>query len=122
MQLEGVITNVANFGAFVDIGVHHDGLVHISHLADRFVKDPREVVKTGDLVKVRVLEVDVARQRIALSMRKNAATGAGQTPRRPDETRGGEQRVKPRERRPAAPPPQGAMADALARALNKRGG
>lgn len=71
MTLEGVITNVANFGAFVDIGVHQDGLVHISHLADDFVKDPRDVVKTGEMVKVRVLEVDVARQRISLSMKKN---------------------------------------------------
>lgn len=71
MTLEGVVTNVAAFGAFVDIGVHQDGLVHISHLADDFVKDPRDVVKTGDMVKVRVLEVDVARQRISLSMKKN---------------------------------------------------
>ncbi len=71
MILEGIVTNVANFGAFVDIGVHQDGLVHISHLADDFVKDPRDVVKTGEMVKVRVLEVDVARQRISLSMKKN---------------------------------------------------
>lgn len=71
MSLEGVVTNVANFGAFVDIGVHQDGLVHISHLADDFVKDPQAVVKAGDMVKVRVLEVDVARQRISLSMKKN---------------------------------------------------
>ncbi len=71
MTLEGVVTNVANFGAFVDIGVHQDGLVHISHLADEFVKDPFTVVKAGDMVKVRVLEVDVARQRISLSMKKD---------------------------------------------------
>ena len=58
MLLEGVVTNVANFGAFVDIGVHQDGLVHVSQLADRFVKDPREVVKAGDIVKVKVVEVD----------------------------------------------------------------
>ena len=69
MRLEGVVTNVANFGAFVDIGVHQDGLVHISNLADSFVKDPRQVVKAGDVVKVRVLEVDVSRKRIALSMK-----------------------------------------------------
>ena len=69
MQLEGVVTNVAAFGAFVDIGVHQDGLVHVSELADRFVKDPRELVKVGQAVKVRVLEVDVARKRIALSMK-----------------------------------------------------
>ena len=69
MILEGVVTNVTNFGAFVDIGVHQDGLVHISMLADKFVKDPHEVVKTGDVVKAKVLEVDVKRKRIALTMR-----------------------------------------------------
>lgn len=68
MILEGVVTNVANFGAFVDIGVHQDGLVHISQLASQFIKDPREVVKTGQIVKVKVLEVDKARKRISLSM------------------------------------------------------
>lgn len=71
MILEGVVTNVANFGAFVDIGVHQDGLVHISMLADRFVKDPNEVVKVGDIVKVKVLEVDVQRKRVQLTMRLN---------------------------------------------------
>ncbi len=71
MVLEGVVTNVANFGAFVDIGVHQDGLVHVSRLADRFVKDPREVVKSGDIVKVAVLEVDLKRKRISLSMRRS---------------------------------------------------
>jgi uncharacterized protein len=69
MRLEGMVTNVAAFGAFVDIGVHQDGLVHVSQLADRFIKDPHEVVKAGDVVKVRVVEVDVARKRIALTMR-----------------------------------------------------
>ena len=73
MILEGVVTNVANFGAFVDIGVHQDGLVHISMLADRFVKDPNEVVKVGDIVKVKVIEVDIARKRIQLTMRMNDA-------------------------------------------------
>lgn len=71
MLLEGVVTNVANFGAFVDIGVHQDGLVHISLLADKFVKDPNEVVKVGDIVKVKVMEIDVPRKRIQLSMRLN---------------------------------------------------
>ena len=66
MTLEGVVTNVAAFGAFVDVGVHQDGLVHISQLADRFVKDPREVVRVGDIIKVVVLEVDVSRKRISL--------------------------------------------------------
>ncbi len=69
MILQGVVTNVANFGAFVDIGVHQDGLVHISVLADKFVKDPRDVVRTGDIVKVKVVEVDIERKRISLSMR-----------------------------------------------------
>ena len=73
MLLEGTVTNVAAFGAFVDIGVHQDGLVHVSQLADRFVKDPHEVVKAGDVVKVRVLEVDVPRKRIGLSMRPEPA-------------------------------------------------
>jgi uncharacterized protein len=71
MVLEGTVTNVTNFGAFVDIGVHQDGLVHISVLADRFVKDPRDVVKAGDIVRVKVMEVDQQRKRIALSMRLN---------------------------------------------------
>ena len=71
MILEGTVTNVTNFGAFVDIGVHQDGLVHISALTDRFIKDPREVVKAGDIVKVKVLEVDIPRKRIALTMRLN---------------------------------------------------
>lgn len=71
MLLEGVVTNVTNFGAFVDIGVHQDGLVHISQLADKFVKDPRDVVKAGDVVKVKVVEVDLKRNRIALTMRLN---------------------------------------------------
>ena len=70
MVLEGVVTNVTAFGAFVDIGVHQDGLVHVSQLADRFVKDPAEVVKVGEKLKVRVLEVDLQRKRIALSARK----------------------------------------------------
>lgn len=69
MELEGIVTNVANFGAFVDIGVHQDGLVHISQLADRFVSDPKQVVKVGEVVKVRVLEVNVPLKRISLSMR-----------------------------------------------------
>lgn len=81
MILEGVVTNVSNFGAFVDIGVHQDGLVHISMLADRFVKDPHEVVKVGDIVKVKVLEVDLTRKRIQLSMRltDNTAPAAAMT-------------------------------------------
>ncbi len=75
MQLEGVVTNVANFGAFVDIGVHQDGLVHVSQLADRFVKDPREVVKAGDIVSVTVLSIDLPRRRIALTMKRGEPAG-----------------------------------------------
>ena len=122
MVLEGVVTNVANFGAFVDIGVHQDGLVHISALADRFVKDPREVVKAGQVVKVRVLEVDLKRQRIALTMRLNEpATGA------PAQKADNGQRLERRERgqRPPSPPEQpenrpGALAEAFARARRER--
>lgn len=79
MTLEGVVSNVAAFGAFVDIGVHQDGLVHVSELSDRFVRDPREVVKVGDIVRVRVLDVDVARKRISLSMRNRGKTGKTST-------------------------------------------
>ncbi|MGF1762499.1 Tex family protein [Aliivibrio kagoshimensis] len=82
MILEGVVSNVANFGAFVDIGVHQDGLVHISALTDKFVADPREVVKAGDIVKVKVMEVDVQRKRIALSMRLNDQPGQEKRPQR----------------------------------------
>ncbi len=83
MVLDGVVTNVANFGAFVDIGVHQDGLVHISHLADKFVKDPKEVVKTGQVVKVKVLETDQERKRISLSMRPNAEVTERQKEKKP---------------------------------------
>ncbi len=83
MQLEGVVTNVTAFGAFVDVGVHQDGLVHVSQLADRFVKDPKDVVKVGDKLAVRVLDIDLARRRISLSARKE---GGGK--RRSDKSRG----------------------------------
>ena len=69
MVLEGVVSNVANFGAFVDVGVHQDGLVHISAITDKFISDPREIIKAGEIVKVKVVEVDVARKRISLTMR-----------------------------------------------------
>jgi len=88
MILEGVVTNVAAFGAFVDIGVHQDGLVHVSALADRYVKDPREIVKPGQIVKVKVLEVDLKRQRIALSMRLDDVPGAGAKPGARERERG----------------------------------
>ena len=116
MMLEGVVTNVTNFGAFVDIGVHQDGLVHISALSNRFVKDPREVVKAGDVVKVKVLEVDLQRKRIALTMRMSD-----------EPTRATDNAAQRRDSRPAQrssrpdprPAPAGSMADALARALKR---
>ncbi|WP_300451192.1 Tex family protein [Accumulibacter sp.] len=108
MILEGVVTNVANFGAFVDIGVHQDGLVHISAIADRFVKDPRTVVKAGDVVKVKVIEVDLPRQRIALSMR---LADEAPTPR----TASAALSANARQRQQAQPAPTSAMASAFAR-------
>ena len=128
MTLEGVVTNVANFGAFVDIGVHQDGLVHISALSDRFVKDPHEVVKTGDVVKVKVLEVDVRRQRVALTMRMSdepgAERGAGGRPAGGARPAGGNARGPRRDGgRPGssrqAEQPQSALAMAFASARNK---
>jgi uncharacterized protein len=80
MILEGTVTNVAAFGAFVDIGVHQDGLVHISAMSKTFIKDPREVVKSGDIVKVKVLEVEVARKRIALTLRLDEGPVLGREP------------------------------------------
>jgi len=126
MVLEGVVTNVTNFGAFVDVGVHQDGLVHISLLANRFVKDPHEVVKPGDLVKVKVLEVDLKRKRIGLSMRLDDQPA----PARPDASRSEQSRAgasrneAPRRDPPraaAAPAPDsgGALAAAFAKARGK---
>jgi protein Tex len=129
MILEGVVTNVAAFGAFVDIGVHQDGLVHVSQLANKFVKDPHEVVKPGQIVKVKVMEVDEKRQRISLSMRLDDAPGSGS---RSDEARGdaGAAMTRdPRDRRPpepkraparAEPKPGGVIALALERAKLKK--
>lgn len=116
MQLEGTVTNVAAFGAFVDIGVHQDGLVHVSQLADKFVKDPHEVVKAGDVVKVRVVEVDVKRKRIALSMRKDG----GEAP--PPGPRGGDRDkpVNPKFAKTDSKPSQGAFGAALAEAMKRR--
>ena len=131
MILEGTVTNVTNFGAFVDIGVHQDGLVHISVLSDRFVKDPHEVVKSGDLVKVKVLEVDLERKRIALSRRldepaERARSGRSETGERgarqsqPKNTASEKARGGGKERnRPSSAPASGmggALADAFAKA------
>ncbi|VVT23840.1 transcriptional accessory protein [Roseovarius sp. EC-HK134] len=121
MLMEGTVTNVAAFGAFVDIGVHQDGLVHVSQLADRFVKDPHEVVKAGDVVKVRVTEVDVARKRIGLSMRKDGAapeTRAKDAPVAARTAKSGKPAsapVRPPKSEPQAT--QGALGDALRAAL-----
>ena len=130
MRLEGTVTNVANFGAFVDIGVHQDGLVHVSQLADRFVKDPRDVVRAGDVVSVRVVEVDVKRKRIGLTMRRDEADAPKGPPRQKDE-RPKEERPKshrpkgaskprPAPKPKARPEPQGALGAALAEALKRR--
>jgi protein Tex len=97
MLLEGVVTNVAAFGAFVDVGVHQDGLVHVSAMSNTFVKDPRDVVKPGDIVRVKVLDVDIPRKRISLSLRLDEPSSQGK-------------------KRSAPPPPRGSMADALRRA------
>ncbi|HEX2214335.1 MAG TPA: Tex family protein [Mycobacterium sp.] len=126
MVLEGVVTNVAAFGAFVDVGVHQDGLVHVSAMSDRFVSDPHEVVRSGQVVRVKVVDVDVERQRIGLTLRLNdeprpkdkggrparkeapRRTGAQQVQRKPRADKGSDRR--------AANPPAGAMADALRKA------
>ena len=112
MVLEGVVSNVAAFGAFVDLGVHQDGLVHVSALSERFVKDPRDVVKAGDIVKVKVMEVDVARKRIGLSMRLGDEPGEVRAPRvAADAPRG-----KPPKAVPTSVPAANALADAFAKA------
>jgi uncharacterized protein len=133
MTLEGVVTNVAAFGAFVDIGVHQDGLVHISALSKEFVKDPRSVVKPGDVVRVKVMEVDVPRKRIALSMRLDDAPGeqarsgagkggqGGNSGRDQNRPRGPQQPTPPRGGKPAAGGP-GGLGEALLAAMKQKGG
>ena len=115
MVLEGVVTNVANFGAFVDIGVHQDGLVHISALSSKFIDDPRKVVKAGDVVKVKVLEVDVARKRIALTMRLSDEVGAANRGPRSEAGRGSDQRNRQTQGRSPQPAGESAMAAAFAK-------
>ncbi|EBA15176.1 S1 RNA binding domain protein [Roseobacter sp. SK209-2-6] len=135
MVLEGTVTNVAAFGAFVDIGVHQDGLVHVSQLADRFVKDPHEVVKTGQVVKVTVTEVDVARKRIGLTMRKDGGAsareerdfrgkpGTGRTGRQPSgrgtQPKKGKMSAGPKGGKGAKPQENGALGAALMDAFKK---
>ena len=127
MTLEGTVTNVTNFGAFVDIGVHQDGLVHISALANHFVKDPHDVVKAGDIVKVKVLEVDLDRKRIALSMRSDKENNTHAKPapndrgkqqtRKPDNARGEKRKQwEPKRVKPAG----GTLADAFAKAKGQK--
>ncbi len=119
MVLEGTITNVTNFGAFVDVGVHQDGLVHISALSNTFVKDPREVVKAGDIVKVKVMEVDVARKRIGLSMRMDDTPGekTSGTETRHQAPRKNNFKAKPKS---AAPASNGTMAALFKEAMQKK--
>ncbi|MEG1223942.1 MAG: Tex family protein [Hafnia sp.] len=125
MILEGSVTNVTNFGAFVDIGVHQDGLVHISSLADKFVDDPHKVVKAGDIVKVKVMEVDMQRKRIALTMRLDEQPGEGGSRRGSAERTTERQRPANGNARPARNDKKqdsgnnSAMGDALAAALGK---
>src|SRR5690606_10504813 len=133
MLLEGVVTNVAAFGAFVDVGVHQDGLVHVSAMSHTFVKDPRDVVKPGDVVRVKVLEVDLPRKRISLTLRLDDEVAAGQRSwqsggrnggqagdrngGQPGGQPGGQRGQRGTQRpRPRQSEPSGAMADALRRA------
>lgn len=117
MVLEGSVTNVTNFGAFVDIGVHQDGLVHISALSNTFVKDPREVVKAGDIVKVKVMDVDIPRKRIALSMRMDDQPGEKSDNRAGSSSKGGKPSARNDRHKGADSGQKGAMAGALAQAL-----
>ena len=142
MVLEGVVTNVAAFGAFVDVGVHQDGLVHVSAMSRSFVENPHDVVKSGEVVKVKVLDVDVPRQRISLTLRLDDEIAAGdggeagrpggqqrRGPRQGGSGRGESSQGSPKQGRPKqggrqgsrdtrsdAPPASGSMADALRRA------
>jgi protein Tex len=127
MILEGRVTNVAAFGAFVDIGVHQDGLVHVSALSHTFVKDPRDAVKAGDIVKVKVMEIDLPRQRIGLSMRLDDEPGQARSGRppagggNPDGKRDARNGGRPGNSapKPTPAPVNSAFADALARAAKR---
>ena len=124
MVLEGTVTNVTNFGAFVDIGVHQDGLVHISALANRYIKDPHEVVKAGDIVQIKVMEVDIPRKRIGLSMRMSDEPGAAakdNAQQKSDRSRQSKQaqRDKPANRKNPADNKVGTMGALFSQALKK---
>jgi uncharacterized protein len=119
MVLEGTVSNVAAFGAFIDIGVHQDGLVHVSQLANKFVSDAREVVKTGDIVKVKVLEVDPVRKRISLSMKLGDPAPHGGRDARDGDARGGDNRFEPARTRTPRPQPSAPAGTAMAGAFAK---
>ena len=119
MVLEGTVSNVAQFGAFIDLGVHQDGLVHVSQLSNKFVTDAREVVKTGQVVKVRVQEVDLARKRISLTMKLDAPTGETRKPGGDNSYRPAGRNEQPRGRAPEAAA-GGALAAAFAKLQNRR--
>ena len=123
MLLEGVVTNVAAFGAFVDIGVHQDGLVHISAMSKTFVKDPRALAKPGDIVRVKVLDVDPARRRIALTMRLDEPDAEAKPARRPENERRDESKRANAAQQPTKPAPvaPAAVGGALAEALRRAG-
>jgi uncharacterized protein len=129
MVLEGAVTNVAAFGAFVDIGVHQDGLVHVSAMSRTFIKDPREVVKPGDIVRVKVLEVDKPRKRISLTLRLDDEVGSKSDRMAAGAARADSQRMSSPRRneprtsgRPDNNSGGGALAEALRRAAEKNGG
>ena len=122
MVLEGVVTNVAAFGAFVDVGVHQDGLVHISAMANAYVKDPRKIAKPGDVVRVKVLEVDSKRRRISLTMRLDQAPEARPTTASAEVAPGGsDKRLRPAETRAGPSNSVPASGDAMAEAFRRAG-
>ena len=122
MVLEGVVTNVAAFGAFVDVGVHQDGLVHISAMANTYVKDPRKVAKPGDVVRVKVLEVEPKRRRISLTMRLDESPTARPTaPRTEFGPTGSAKRLRPAETRAGRSNPVPASGDGMAEAFRRAG-
>jgi uncharacterized protein len=125
MILEGTVTNVAAFGAFVDIGVHQDGLVHISAMSKTYIKDPREVVKPGDIVKVKVLDFEVARKRISLTLRLDDEVGPKKDApgmQRDAGTRNPSRMTSSAPRKQESSGGGGALAEALRRAAEKNGG
>ena len=122
MILEGIVTNVAAFGAFVDVGVHQDGLVHISAMANAYVKDPRKIAKPGDVVRVKVLEVDPKRRRISLTMRLDRAPEARPSTARAEiAPAASEKRLRPGEARANSSNRGSASGDAMAEAFRRAG-